>query len=297
MFVTRLRLEHPSIDVPDQEVAPPTNFGKNGRPTSTRERGRQGKNMTLTEERDPAPTAAILIIGNEILSGRTQDANLGWLAGRLVELGIRVKEARVIPDIEAEIIAAVQALSARYSYVFTTGGIGPTHDDITAEAVAKAFAVPLIDDVEAAGRLTRHYGADKLTPARLRMARIPEGATLIDNIVSAAPGFRIGNVFVMAGVPAIMRAMFDWLAPSLAGGARMLDRTISCALGESMLAEPLSAIQGRHPEIEIGSYPYFQAGRFGVSLVARGTDEAALAAVAEEIAQMIRRLGGDPMET
>ena len=252
--------------------------------------------MGLTAEPDTAPTAAILIIGNEILSGRTQDANLGWLAGRLVELGIRIGEARVIPDIETDIVATVRALSERYSYVFTTGGIGPTHDDITAEAIARAFGVPLVEDPEAAGRLRRHYGPENVTPARLRMARIPQGATLIDNIVSAAPGFRIANVFVMAGVPAIMRAMFDWLAPSLVGGARMLDRTISCALGESMLAERLSAIQDRHPDVEIGSYPFFKAGRFGVSLVARGTDAAALESVAGEIAAMIRALGGEPIE-
>ena len=155
----------------------------------------------------------------------------------------------------------------------------------------------VVDDPEAVRRLTARYGADKLTAARLRMARIPEGAGLIDNIVSAAPGFRIENVFVMAGVPMIMRAMFDWLAPSLVGGPRMLQRIVSCALGEGALAEPLSAIQDRHPDVEIGSYPYFRGGSFGVSLVARSTDPGALDAVAGEIAAMIRSLGGEPSET
>jgi len=244
---------------------------------------------------DPAPTAAILIIGNEILSGRVQDANLPWLAERLVELGIRLREARVVADAEDEIAEAVQALSRRYTYVFTTGGIGPTHDDITAESIARAFDRPITHDGEAVSRLSRHYGGDKLTQARLRMARIPEGASLIDNPASAAPGFRIGNVFVMAGVPAIMRAMFDGIAPALAGGPRMLQRVVSCRMGESVLAEPLSSIQARHPETEIGSYPYFRQGMFGVSLVARGTDPALLDTVAGEIAEMIRNLGGDPV--
>jgi molybdenum cofactor synthesis domain-containing protein len=252
--------------------------------------------MTLPREPDTAPTAAVLIIGNEILSGRIQDANLPWLAGRLVELGIRLREARVVADVEGEIVAAVRALSERYTYVFTTGGIGPTHDDITADSIAKAFGRRVIEDPEAARRLTERYGTGNLTPSRLRMARIPEGAALVDNIVSAAPGFRVDNVFVMAGVPAIMRAMFDWLAPSLVGGARMLQRTVNCALGEGILAGPLAAIQDRHPDVEIGSYPYFRSGSFGVSLVARATDAAVLETTVGEIAAMIRALGGEPVE-
>ena len=175
--------------------------------------------MTISSPSDPAPSAAILIIGNEILSGRTQDVNIAWLAARLVERGIRLREVRIVADIEPEIIAAAQALSRLYTYVFTTGGIGPTHDDITAEAIAKAFDAPIEQHPEAARRLSRHYGAENLTAARLRMARIPRGATLIDNAVSAAPGFRIGNVFVMAGVPMIMRAMMDAIEPLLARGA------------------------------------------------------------------------------
>jgi molybdenum cofactor synthesis domain-containing protein len=249
----------------------------------------------MSTDTNPAPTAAILIIGNEILSGRTQDTNLNWIAGRLSAHGIRLAEARVVPDIEDEIVAAVQALSGRYSYLFTTGGIGPTHDDITAEAMAKAFGRALIVDAEAAARLERHYGQDKVTPARLRMARVPEGAALIDNPVSAAPGFRIENVFVMAGVPAIMRAMVDGLVPNLAGGPLVLVRSIGCQVAESVLAEPLGAIQALHPDVDIGSYPWFRGDRFGVSLVARGTDAAVLDAVADEISAMVRTLGGEPV--
>jgi molybdenum cofactor synthesis domain-containing protein len=240
-------------------------------------------------------TAAVLIIGNEILSGRTQDTNLNWIAARLTAHGIRLAEARVVPDVEDEIVAAVQVLSARYSYVFTTGGIGPTHDDITAEAIAKAFGRPVIVDPEAAARLERHYGAGKVTPARLRMARVPEGASLVDNPVSAAPGFRIGNVFVMAGVPAIMRAMVDGIVPTLAGGPLVLTRSIACQIAESVLAEPLGAIQALHPDVDIGSYPWFRAGTFGVSLVSRGPDAAMLDGVADEISQMVRDLGGEPV--
>jgi molybdenum cofactor synthesis domain-containing protein len=243
----------------------------------------------------PAPTAAILIIGNEILSGRTQDTNLNWIAGRLTAKGIRLAEARVVPDVEDEIVAAVRALSTRCTYVFTTGGIGPTHDDITAEAMAKAFGRTLIVDSQAAARLERHYGEGNVTPARLRMARIPEGASLIDNPVSAAPGFRIENVFVMAGVPAIMRAMVDGIVPTLAGGPVVLARSIACQIAESVLAEPLGAIQVLHPDVDIGSYPWFRAGRSGVSLVARGTDAKLLDDVAEEISRMVRLLGGEPV--
>jgi molybdenum cofactor synthesis domain-containing protein len=248
-----------------------------------------------SEDRNSAPTAAILVIGNEILSGRTQDSSVAWIAGRLVEHGVRVREARVVPDIEAEIVAAVQALSARYDYLFTTGGIGPTHDDITTDCIAKAFGVPVVIDPEAARRLEDRYGAGKVSDARLRMARIPQGATLIDNPVSAAPGFRIGNVFVMAGVPAVMRAMLDGVLPALRGGPKILQRTIVCQVPESVLAEPLGAIQICHPDIDIGSYPWFRQGESGVSLVARGTDASSLDAVADEIAQMVRNLGGEPV--
>jgi molybdenum cofactor synthesis domain-containing protein len=243
----------------------------------------------------PAPTAAVLIIGNEILSGRTQDVNLNHIAVKLTALGIRLGECRVVPDIEAEIVDAVRALSARYDYVFTTGGIGPTHDDITAESVAKAFDRTVVIDPEAAALLESRYGAGQVSPARMRMARVPEGATLVRNAVSAAPGFRVENVFVMAGVPAIMRAMFDELAPTLSTGPKILSRGVACNLGESLLSDPLAAIQARHPDVDIGSYPWFRQGAFGVSLVSRGTDAALLDQVTEEIAAMIRDLGGEPV--
>ena len=242
-----------------------------------------------------SPTAAVLIIGNEILSGRTQDSNLNYIAARLTAKGIQLAEARIVPDVEDEIVAAVRALSASYSYVFTTGGIGPTHDDITAEAIAKAFGVPLIVHPEAAERLERHYGKGNVTPARLRMARVPAGAELIDNPVSAAPGIRIGNVYIMAGVPAIMRAMTDGIVPTLAGGPVVLSRSIACEVAESVLAEPLGAIQAAHPEVDIGSYPWYRGGKFGVSLVLRGTDAKLLEEVVAEIAQMVRNLGGEPV--
>ncbi len=241
------------------------------------------------------PTAAVLVIGNEILSGRTQDVNLAWIAAKLVERGIRLAEARVVQDIPGEIGAAVLALSRRYDYVFTTGGIGPTHDDITVDSIAKAFDLPVIVHPEAAARLERHYGADKVTPARLRMARVPEGAALIDNPVSAAPGIHFRNIFIMAGVPAIMRAMLDGIIPTLAEGRPILARSIACHVPESVLAEPLGAIQARHPDVDIGSYPWYRQGAAGVSLVTRGVDPAVLDTIAAEIAQMIRDLGGEPV--
>jgi molybdenum cofactor synthesis domain-containing protein len=245
---------------------------------------------------DPAPTAAVLIIGNEILSGRTQDTNLNHIATRLTARGIRLVEARVVPDIEDEIVDAVRALSGRYTYLFTTGGIGPTHDDITVDAIAKAFGRPVIVHPEAERRLIAHYGVGKVTPGRLRMARTPEGADLVDNPVSGAPGIRIENVFIMAGVPAIMRAMIDHIVPTLPGGPVVLSRSVACLIGESTLAEPLGRVQAAHPEVDIGSYPWFRNGQFGVSLVTRGTEPAALDVVVGEISAMIRSLGGDPVE-
>ena len=250
---------------------------------------------------DPAtlnPTAAVLIIGNEILSGRTKDANLPHIAEKLGGIGIRLREARVVPDVEEEIIAALDALRARYSYVFTTGGIGPTHDDITSACVAKAFGVALERNPEAVARLERHYGdPSKLNEARLRMANIPAGATLVDNPISAAPGFQIGNVFVMAGVPNIMQAMLDGVLPRLQGGPALHARTVACELAEGRIAEDLGALQDRYPDLEIGSYPYFRNGFFGVSLVLRGTDEPRLEAATEELAGIVRRLGGTPNVT
>ena len=242
-------------------------------------------------------TAAVLLIGDELLSGRTQDANLKAIADFLAPLGVQVREARVGPDIQEEIVAALNALRGRYDYVFTTGGIGPTHDDITAACIAKAFGVALERNPEAVARLERHYAAGQLNEARLRMANVPAGGILIDNPISQAPGFQIGNVFVMAGVPNIMRAMLDGILPRLAGGPALHARTVACELGEGVIASDLSALQDRHPNLEIGSYPYFRNGFFGVSLVLRGTDEAEVTAAADELAAIIRRLGGTPTIT
>ncbi|MDX2102799.1 MAG: molybdopterin-binding protein [Alphaproteobacteria bacterium] len=245
-------------------------------------------------DQPPIVTAAVLVIGNEILSGRTQDANTHWLAGRLTELGIRLREARVVADDEAEIIAAVTALSQRYTYLFTTGGIGPTHDDITSAAIAKAFGVGFGPDPRALRILEDHYAPDQRTPARMKMAELPEGAELILNPVSKAPGFRLGNVFVMAGVPSIMRAMFDGIAGGLVGGAKVLSRTVSCPLGEGVIGGPLGALQARYPNVDLGSYPWFRHGVYGTSLVARGTDPAALDEVVGHLAALIEAAGGQP---
>ncbi len=245
---------------------------------------------------ETAPTAAVVIIGNEILSGRTQDSNLAYLATGLAEIGIRLVEARAIRDEEPAIIATLDELRARHTYVFTSGGIGPTHDDITSASVAKAFGRPLVLHPEAVRVLQAHYPPGHLNEARLRMAHVPEGATLVENPVSRAPGFRIENVFVLAGVPVVMRAMFDGIKGRLRRGPPVLSRSVTCALGEGTLAKQLGEIQARFADVEIGSYPYFRAGGFGVSLVARGTDPARLEAVAEALKAMIRGLGGDPRE-
>lgn len=242
-------------------------------------------------------TAAVLVVGNEILSGRTKDANLPHIADRLAGIGIPVREARVVPDVEAAVVDAVNALRERHTYVFTTGGIGPTHDDITSACVAKAFGVALERNADAVGRLERHYAAGMLNEARLRMADIPAGATLIDNPISAAPGFRLGNVFVLAGVPTIMQAMLDGVLPQLRHGAPIQAITVSCELAEGTIAADLSALQARYPDIDIGSYPYFRPGQFGVSLVLRGTEARSLEAATDELAGIILSLGGAPTVT
>ncbi|HEU0069793.1 MAG TPA: molybdopterin-binding protein [Alphaproteobacteria bacterium] len=242
-------------------------------------------------------TAAVILIGNEILSGRTQDANLAYIAERLNEAGVRVMEGRVVADIESDIVEAVNACRARHDYVFTTGGIGPTHDDITSAAVAKAFGLPLLLNAEAKTRLERHYPADKLNEARLRMAMVPQGASLIDNPISAAPGFRIGNVFVMAGVPVIMRAMIDSLLHTLSGGAPMRARTFRTNLGEGTMAADLTALQQRFGDVEIGSYPSFgKPGETGVRIVLRGIDAARLAEASEGFVALAQGLGGEAVE-
>ncbi len=260
-------------------------------------RPQQQKVAALPTCSSPDVTAAVLIIGNEILSGRTNDANLNTLALWLGGLGVRLREARVVADDRDDIIAAVNALRARHTYVFTTGGIGPTHDDITADCMATAFDVPLIRNAEAAARLELHYDPGQLNEARLKMADTPQGATLIDNPMSAAPGFQIGNVFVLAGVPSIMKAMIDGLAPRIVGGARLLTRTISCALGEGTLATDLGGIQARYSNLEIGSYPYFRMGVVGVSLVLRGTDAEELAAATTAVCALVKGHGAVPTVT
>jgi molybdenum cofactor synthesis domain-containing protein len=232
-----------------------------------------------------APTAAVLLIGDEILSGRTKDKNLGFIADYLVSLGIDLKEARCVADDEGDIVAAVNALRARYTYVFTTGGIGPTHDDITADAVAKAFQVPIGHDPRAVDVLTRYFKEIGREPneARLRMARVPKGATLIENAVSKAPGFRIENVFVMAGVPKVMNAMMDVIAPTLEKGVPMQSRTIALQGGEGDVAKPLGEIQARYTDVFIGSYPFEGTTGFATNLVVRSRNPEALAKAEAEV--------------
>jgi len=241
-------------------------------------------------------TSAVLVIGNEILSGRTRDSNLHYLAGELTAIGIRLMEARVVPDIESRIVEAVNSLRALYDYVFTTGGIGPTHDDITSASIAKAFGLKLVRNPQAVKLLTKHYGEGNLTEARLRMAEVPEGATLIDNPVSTAPGFKIGNVHVLAGVPTICQAMFDGLKGGLARGDIVHSTTVSAYVGEGVIARDLGALQQRYPGLDIGSYPFFRQGRFGASFVIRGTDEQAIGNAAAELRDIIRGLSADPIE-
>ncbi len=242
-------------------------------------------------------TAALIIIGNEILSGRTRDDNLPYVAGRLGEIGVRLAEVRVVADDADAIAAAVNACRAAYDYVFTTGGIGPTHDDITAAAVARAFGVEVVRDAEAVRRLAAFYegGGLELNEARLKMADAPDGAELIDNPVSGAPGFRIGNVYVMAGVPRVMQAMFEGVVHEIKGGERLRARTVAVDLPEGTIAATLAAIQERYPDVEIGSYPYYRSRAFGAKLVLRGVDEARLDAAAAELIEALAELGGKPV--
>jgi molybdenum cofactor synthesis domain-containing protein len=244
-------------------------------------------------------TACVVVIGNEILSGRTREGNLAYAAGRLRELGVRLLEGRVVRDEPAAIIEAVNACRQRYDYVFTSGGIGPTHDDITADAVAAAFGVPLMVDPAARARLEAHYEPGQLNEARLRMARVPVGATLIDNPISTAPGFRIGNVFVMAGVPAIFQAMFESVRHQLAGGPPLLSRTISGRVAEGSIAGELEGVQKRFPDVEIGSYPFYRGGgggSLGCSIVLRAVDRARLDTAAEAVRSIMRAQGIEPNE-
>jgi molybdenum cofactor synthesis domain-containing protein len=231
------------------------------------------------------PTAAVLLIGDEVLSGRTKDKNLGFIADYLTALGIDLKEARVVADDEADIVAAVNVLRARYTYVFTTGGIGPTHDDITADCIAKAFSVGISHHPEASEILLKHFAELGREPneARMRMARIPEGASLIYNSVSKAPGFRIENVFVMAGVPKVMNAMMDAIAPQLSGGVVVMSRTVRFEGGEGDIAKPLKEVQEKWPMLSVGSYPFESERGFNTNLVLRARDEAALGEAVEAV--------------
>ncbi|MFK7835181.1 MAG: competence/damage-inducible protein A [Sulfitobacter sp.] len=221
------------------------------------------------------PTAAMIVIGDEILSGRTRDSNMHHLAGQLTQAGIDLKEVRVVGDERSVIIAAVQAMSNAYDYVFTSGGIGPTHDDITADCIAAAFdaAIDVRDDARAI--LAAHYerAGIELNTARLRMARIPEGAALIDNPVSAAPGFRLENVHVMAGVPAVFEAMVASVIPTLTGGAPLISKTLRIERGEGDIAGPLGELANAYPALSMGSYPFQKDGKYGAHIVIRGTDE------------------------
>ncbi len=226
------------------------------------------------------PTAAMLVIGDEILSGRTRDANMHYLAGELAQRGIRLIEARVVEDDHDAIIAAVNALRARANHVFTSGGIGPTHDDITADAVAAAFGAQIGIREDARAILAAHYARAGLdfNAARQRMARVPEGATLIDNPVSAAPGFTIGNVHVMAGVPNIFQAMVASVLATLAGGPPLLSQSLQVSRGEGEIAEAFGALAAEYPDLSMGSYPFIRNGAHGTNLVIRGTDGARLGA-------------------
>ena len=239
---------------------------------------------------DETITAAVLVIGDEILSGRTKDKNIGYIAEYLTGLGIDLREVRVVPDVEAEIVGAVNALRSRYTYLFTTGGIGPTHDDITADCVAKAFGVPIDVDPRAVEMLLQRIKREDLNEARLRMARIPQGAELVENPISRAPGFRIGNVIVMAGVPAIMQAMLDNVAPGLVKGEPVISETIDAAgLPEGLYADSLGAIAKTYPALSIGSYPSYSPAGFTNQIVVRGRDRSALARATAEIGAMVER--------
>ena len=233
-------------------------------------------------------SAAILIIGNEILSGRTKDLNGNYLAVELLNLGINVRQIRIVPDEKKEIVGALNALKIKYTYVFTSGGIGPTHDDITADSVAEAFSVPLLLNEKAREMLASHYanGKDDLNEARLRMARIPAGATLIDNPISKAPGFRIGNVFVLAGVPRIFQAMADSILTNLDSGDPIISKTITISKPEGTIAEKLAEIASSFPEVSIGSYPFNINGDLGTNLVVMHEDAALIRKVVAQLSKM-----------
>ena len=241
--------------------------------------------------------AGLVIIGNEILSGRTLDKNTQYIANKLGEHGITLAEVRIIPDIQDKIVTTIHALQDEMDYVLTTGGLGPTHDDITVDCIAAAFGVPVEVNPEAFERLLKHYGSEEeFTPARQRMARIPQGAALIDNPVSTAPGFHIGKVFAMAGVPRIMQAMLDNVLTMVEGGDIKQSRTVGCALPESQIAAALGMLQDEYPDIDIGSYPFFHAGNVGVSVVLRATHAALLDEATAKLITALETLDGHPKQ-
>jgi molybdenum cofactor synthesis domain-containing protein len=237
-------------------------------------------------------TAGILVIGDEILSGRTKDKNIGFIAEYLTNLGIDLKEVRVVADDEDDIVAALNALRQRYDYVFTTGGIGPTHDDITADSVAKAFGIGIDHHPAVVARFKERFG-DALNEARLRMARIPDGAELIESATILAPGFKVGNVIVMAGVPSIMQAMMDIVAPKLRSGPRMLSDSVRADAKEGDIGSPLRVIATAHPDTSIGSYPYIEdTGKPNTNVVVRARDQAKLDAAMADVKAMLTALNG-----
>lgn len=228
-------------------------------------------------------TAAFVVIGDEILSGRTKDKNIGYIAEFLTNIGVDLEEVRVVSDVRERIVEAVNALRGRYTYVFTSGGIGPTHDDITADSIAAAFGVGIDHHPRAVELLSERYGSADLSHPRMRMARIPDGADLIENAVSIAPGFRLENVHVMAGIPAVFQSMLDALAPTLKTGKVMLSATIEAGLPESRVADAIAAIQNAHEGVLIGSYPKAEGNRFTTQLVVRARDKALLDTVTAEV--------------
>jgi len=235
-------------------------------------------------------TAAILVIGDEILSGRTKDKNIGYIADYLTNIGIDLREVRIVPDVMEEIVEALNALRARYTYVFTTGGIGPTHDDITADAVAQAFGVELFEDERIIAAMLERIKPEDLNEARRRMARVPKGGDLVPNPVNKIPGFRIGNVITMAGVPMIMQAMLDCVAPTLETGVKLTMHAIDAGLPEGQYATPLADIAKAHETLSIGSYPSYVDGAFRNQIIVRGREPQQVAAAAEEIEAMLAKL-------
>lgn len=249
-------------------------------------------NTSLSADEPVIIRAAMLAIGDELLSGRTKDKNIGHMADRLYAAGIDLTEVRIVADDQPAIVQAVRELSGRYDYLFTSGGIGPTHDDITADAVAAAFNLPCIYDEKAMALLGAHYKSREVefTPSRQRMARMPQGAQHIDNPVSVAPGFIIGNTYVMAGVPSVFQAMVENILPTLRTGTRFHSRTILCPFGEGVIGVPLREVQEAHPDTIIGSYPKFENGRFSTELVVRARDEEKLDAAAAAVEDMLKHV-------